>query len=171
MSEQLVLVDKSDRELGTAGVFESHTGDGVLHRAFTILVSNARGEVLVQKRSSGKRLWPSTWETSCSGHPRAGEDVTAAAGKRLREELGFDTPLETIGKLRYQARYRDIGSENELCYVLIGEYGGVVRPDPAEVEEFRWMQIEELDRSIADGHDDFAPWLAGALEIAAAQVR
>jgi hypothetical protein len=53
MSEQLVLVDKSDRELGTAGVFESHTGDGVLHRAFTILVSNARGEVLVQKRSSG----------------------------------------------------------------------------------------------------------------------
>jgi len=168
MSERLILVDEADRELGTAGVLESHSGEGILHRAFTILVFNARGDALIQKRSAGKRLWPSTWETSCSGHPQPGEEVAAAAEKRLCEELGFDTPLETIGKVRYHARYMDVGSENELCSVLVGEYEGEVRPDPSEVEEFRWVQIEELQKSIADSADDFAPWLAGCLRIVAA---
>jgi len=62
----------------------------------------------------------------------------------------------------------DVGSENELCSVLVGEYEGEVRPDPSEVEEFRWVQIEELQKSVADRADDFAPWLAGCLGIVAA---
>jgi isopentenyl-diphosphate delta-isomerase len=134
-------------------------------------VFNGRSEALIQKRSAGKRLWPSTWETSCSGHPQAGEDIAASAEKRLREELGIDTLLEVIGKFHYQARYMDVGSENELCFVLAGKHEGEVRPDPAEVEEFRWVQIDELHRSIADSADDFAPWLAGSLEVLAAHRR
>jgi len=166
MSERLILVDESDVELGTADVLESHGGDGVLHRAFTVLVFDARREVLVQKRSALKRLWPSTWEASCSGHPRPGDEVGEAAEKRLGEELGFETQLEIVGSIRYQARYRDVGSENELCYVLVCDYDGEVQPDPAEVEEFRWVLPEELLSAIAESPDEYAPWLAGSLEIA-----
>lgn len=149
-------------------MFESHTGDGSLHRAFTILIFNPRGEALIAKRSAGKRLWPSAWETSCSGHPLAGEDTVAKAERRLFEELGFETSLKTAGRFVYQARYQDEGAENELCYVLIGRYDGEVRPDPAEVSELRWTEVWELRAAIAAAPDDYAPWLTGALDVLAA---
>ena len=134
--------------MGTASVLEGHSGDGILHRAFTIFIFNPRREILIQRRSAGKPLWPSTWETSCSGHQSKGEDAMAAGEKRLRQELGFEARLRTVGKFTYQARYLDVGAENEMCYVLVGEYDGEVRPDPAEVQEYRWTGTDELAMAI-----------------------
>jgi isopentenyl-diphosphate delta-isomerase len=161
----VILVDGSDRETGTAGVLEAHSGQGMLHRAFTIFIFNPRREVLVQKRSAGKRLWPQTWETSCSGHPVPGEDMTAAAEKRLRQELGFGTGLKTVGKFTYRVPFQDAGIEHELCHVLVGEHDGEVRPDPAEVQEYRWTGVSRLHGDIAARGDEFAPWLSPALEV------
>lgn len=161
----LILVDESDRETGTADALECHSGDGILHRAFTIFISNSCGEVLIQRRSAAKRLWPSIWETSCSGHPLAGEDMVAAAEKRLREELGIETALQDLGKFTYHARYGDEGSENEVCHVLSGRYDGPVRTDPAEVSEYRWTGVAELLEAIDESEDDYAPWLVKGLAL------
>ena len=161
----LILVDESDREIGTGDAIECHSGEGILHRAFTILVSNPRGDVLIQKRSAAKRLWPSTWEASCSGHPLPGEEMVTAAEKRLREELGIEAALDDIGKFTYHARYADDGSENEVCHVLVGRYDGPVRPDPAEVLEYGWLDIAALRDGIAEHGEAYAPWLGPALDV------
>lgn len=166
MSERVVLVDGSDRELGIVEVGQAHDGEGILHRAFTIYVFDDRGRVMLQKRSARKRLWPSTWETSCSGHPEPGEDVVEAAGKRLRQELGFDAVLTVAGRIVYQAKYGDVGSENELCYVLVGSFSGEPRPDPEEVEELHLVDPVVLLREISERSDGFAPWVPGSLKIA-----
>lgn len=162
---QLILVDELDRQVGTADKSQCHSGAGMLHRAFTILILSSRREVLIQRRSGGKPLWPGVWETSCSGHPTVGEEMVEAAGKRLREELGISTELEVLGKFQYQAPYDRESSENEICSVLYGQYDGEVSPDPKEVSGLRWSEIGELKRAIEERADEYAPWLAPGLEV------
>ena len=74
-SEELILVDDHDREIGFKGKADCHTGKGVLHRAFSIFVFNSENELLLQKRSSSKMLWPAYWSNTCCSHPRRGESM------------------------------------------------------------------------------------------------
>ena len=163
---KLIVVNESGEEIAVAEELKCHQGEGILHRAFTILVFNAGGEALIQRRSGGKLLWPGFWEASCSGHPREGEDLGEAAERRLAEELAIRTSLATLGSFRYRARYLDVGAENEFCFVLAGRYEGGVSPDPDEVSEYRWIRIPRLLEDIAGDQTQFVPWLAPALAVA-----
>lgn len=164
---KVVLVDKNDKEIGLEKKVKCHQGKGILHRAFTILVFNKKGEVLIQKRSKDKMLWPLVWETSCSSHPRQGESCIAAGEKRLKKELGFTCPLKLMDKFLYQVPYKNgqassprvIGSENEVCSLLKGNYDGKVKPDPKEIAECKWIGISELREEIKKNPENYAPWL------------
>jgi hypothetical protein len=68
--DALILVDAADRVVGRLSKSRCHEGNGVLHRAFSLLIFNAAGELLIQQRSPGKRLWPLYWSNSCCSHPR-----------------------------------------------------------------------------------------------------
>lgn len=161
--QELILVDEENRQVGTSDMLGCHLGDGILHRAFTVFVFDGKKRVLIQRRSKGKLLWPLTWETSCSGHPVVGEDLAAAAEKRLEQEIGISVELKTLGKFRYQASYEDRGSENEICFVLAGDFEGTPQPDPREVFEYRWVGLHELKEDIDKDRDDYAPWLIRGL--------
>lgn len=163
--QQLILVDEDDEQVGVAGRLECHDGVGLLHRAFTVLVFDGSGNVLLQRRSGEKLLWPGYWETSCSGHPSPGEDLVEAARRRMEAELGFSIELEDLGRFEYNTPYGDSGTEHEVCHTLAGRYAGAVTPDPAEVSEVRWVGVEALKEEIASETDVFAPWLSPALEV------
>ena len=92
-SEQLILVDEFDLEIGFKAKNDCHLGKGVLHRAFSIFVFNSANELLLQQRSPGKMLWPSYWSNTCCSHPRRGEVMQDAVVRRLKQELGFECPL------------------------------------------------------------------------------
>ena len=64
-SETLILVDEADREVGHLSKLQCHDGHGVLHRAFSLLIFNDQGELLLQQRAATKRLWPLYWSKSC----------------------------------------------------------------------------------------------------------
>ena len=119
-SELLILVDAHDQETGSLGKVECHDGDGILHRAFSVFLFNDRGELLLQQRSADKRLWPMFWTNTCCSHPRQGESMQMATERRLQQELNTASTLEFIYKFEYQARFGDLGSENELCSVYLG---------------------------------------------------
>lgn len=162
---KLITVDEDDRPLGGEEELLCHRGEGILHRAFTILVADARGGLLIQRRSAGKPLWPLFWEATCSGHPRVGEDLMVAAGQRLREEMGFETPLKDVGSFVYHAAFGDAGSEWEVCHLLVGSYGGLVVPDAGEVAEVRCVVPNKLQSEIIEAGEPHAPWLKPALEL------
>ena len=146
--------------LGTKDKTAAHLGDGVLHRAFSVFVFNARGELLLQKRSAGKLLWPGYWSNTCCSHPRQGELVVPAGERRLKEELGFFCALQEVGKFRYTARYRKIGSERELCSILTGRYSGeAINLDDDEVESVRWVSLDALARDVKEHPRHYTPWL------------
>ena len=58
--QEVIVVDENDREQGLANRLEAHTGDGIRHRAFTVLVFDRAGNVLLAQRAADKRLWASS---------------------------------------------------------------------------------------------------------------
>lgn len=157
--EPLILVNEQDEAVGHALKWDCHQGEGVLHRAFSIFVFNRRGELLLQQRSDQKLLWPLVWSNTCCSHPRRGETMEQATVRRLREELGFETPLEYRFKFSYHARWRDVGSERELCYVYLGRHDGDPVVNPNEIAAWRWIAAEDLEREMAETPDALSPWM------------
>jgi isopentenyl-diphosphate Delta-isomerase len=158
-SDSLILVDEADREVGHLDKARCHDGQGVLHRAFSLLIFNDAGELLLQQRSAGKRLWPLYWSNSCCSHPRRAETMETAIHRRLYEELGLRCPLQFLFKFRYQAQFDAAGAEQELCSVFVGRTSDPVRVDPSEIVAWRWISPEALQGELA-GREAvrFTPW-------------
>jgi isopentenyl-diphosphate delta-isomerase len=158
-SDALILVDEADRSLGLLSKELCHEGRGVLHRAFSLLIFNERGELLIQQRSPAKRLWPMFWSNSCCSHPRGAESLETATQRRLYEELGIHCPLQFLFKFQYQAQFDETGAENELCSVFVGKTLDPIRVNAEEISAWRWISPEALQEEMdADEGHAFTPW-------------
>ena len=157
-SELLILVDPDDRETGHLSKAECHDGDGLLHRAFSVFLFNARGDLLLQQRSAGKRLWPMFWTNTCCSHPRQGESMEIATRRRLQQELETSSTLEFIYKFTYQARFDDQGSEHELCSVYLGRLDRQASANDTEIAVLRYVSAAELQQEIDAEPGRFTPW-------------
>lgn len=159
-SERLILVAADDRVTGHASKRTAHLGDGLLHRAFSIFLFSPAGKVLLHRRSDLKPLWPGYWTNSCCSHPREGESYQQATRRRIREELGLETPLRRLYRFQYQARYGDAGAEHELCTVYIGciAESAAVSCNPLEIAAWGWFEMQEVDDLVAADSSVFTPW-------------
>ena len=159
-SQALILVDEADREVGYLDKMRCHAGRGVLHRAFSLLIFNSAGELLLQQRAASKPLWPLYWSNSCCSHPRRFESMDVATRRRLQEELGVRCPLHFLFKFQYQAQFEAVGAEQELCSVFIGRSDGPVSVDPQEVHAWRWIDPQALHEEMSGQAAHFTPWFA-----------
>jgi len=162
--KKLVLVNEKDEMVGLEEKEKCHRGKGILHRAFSIYIFNNKGQLLIQQRSKFKKLWPNYWSNSCCSHPREREDYIKAGKRRLKEELGFNSTLKFITKFQYQAKYKDIGSENELCTILVGYYNGKVKPNPKEVADWQWIDVNKLRKDFKKNPENYTLWFKIGLE-------
>lgn len=158
-ADRLILVDADDREIGQLSKEECHRGEGILHRAFSVFLFNAAGELLLQQRSATKPLWPLYWSNSCCSHPRFGERVEDAARRRVREELSLECSLEFRYKFQYRARFASIGTEHELCWVYTGRAEGIPVADAGEIAAWRYVPPALLTAEIEQAPERFTPWL------------
>lgn len=157
-SEELILVNDKDEELGFLDKAGCHRNKGTLHRAFSLFVFNQRGELLLQQRSGEKPLWPLYWSNSCCSHPRRGESMALATRRRLRQELGLNTELEYVYKFQYQAQYDETGAEHELCWVFLGRCDDVPQPNPHEIAAWRFIHPDDLMQEMTLHPERFTPW-------------
>ena len=156
--EKLILVDDEDNIIGYKTKEECHQGNGILHRAFSIFIFDDKNQLLIQKRSDSKQLWPLYWSNSCCSHPRKGEKVEEAANRRLKEELGIESPLTFLFKFQYSVPYKNVGSEREMCSVLIGKSNSHISSNKNEIDEWKYMDIEKLDENMSVNPDKYTPW-------------
>ena len=157
-AEPLIRVNHADEPIGFLDKSACHDGDGLLHRAFSVFVLNAAGELLLQQRHPSKRLWPGYWSNSCCSHPRAGEEMEQAVPRRLQQELGLEAEVEFVFKFEYRAAFKDIGAEHELCWVYVGETDANPVVNTSEIAAWRWIAPDELDVSLRDDPDSYTPW-------------
>lgn len=157
--ELIILVDDQDRQIGVEEKLAGHRNGGRLHRAFSVLVFNRRGEMLLQQRSARKYHFRGLWTNACCGHPRPGEALESSAHRRLHEELGFDTALREVFSFVYCAEDPESGlTEREFDHVFVGAFDGTPEPHPDEVSAVRWIARGELERELAAQPEQYSAW-------------
>ncbi|MCG5467455.1 isopentenyl-diphosphate Delta-isomerase [Micromonospora sp. LAH09] len=162
------LVDENGEAHGETTVAAAHQPPGQLHRAFSVLLVDSDGQVLLQRRAAVKTRFPLRWANACCGHPRPGESLAEAANRRLREELGAGpVELTEVGVYVYYAEDPATGRvEFEYDHVLRGDFlpGAPLLPDPDEVAELRWADPAALEAELDLDPRSYAPWLGGVVD-------
>jgi isopentenyl-diphosphate delta-isomerase len=155
--EEVILVDPIDTPLGTMEKLEAHQ-KALLHRAFSVFIFDNAGRMLLQRRAEDKYHSPGLWTNACCSHPRPGEDTEAAAVRRLREELGFTTPLTKLFSFTYRSEYENGLTEFEFDHVFVGHYDAAIQPDPAEVSDHCYRSMEEIRAELDAEPARFTTW-------------
>ena len=155
----LVLVDERDRAVGYASKLAAHRCGGLLHRAFSVFIFNPAGEMLLQRRAAGKYHFGGLWTNACCSHPRMGERLEDAARSRLAHEFGFTAELEELFSFVYRATDPASGlTEQEFDHVFRGEFAGEPRPNPDEIDQWRWVTPAALLEDLGRNPGLYTPW-------------
>jgi len=165
MEEYVILVDQNDNPIGKEDKVKCHLPNGKLHRAFSALIFNGEGKLLLTKRSEGKMLWPNNWDGTVASHPRESETYVSSAERRMPEEIGIDCKVSYVNKFEYHVLYKDIGSENEICGTLIGAIDSFDKSSliKDEISEIKWISPDELKNELEQNRDVYCPWMIIAL--------
>lgn len=155
--EQVILVDEQDNVTGAMEKIAAHE-KALLHRAFSVFVFNHAGELLLQQRAFGKYHSAGLWTNTCCSHPRPGEDTKAAALRRLKEEMGFETPVEKVFDFIYKASFDNGLTEYEFDHVYIGYYEGAVLPDTNEVADHAFVSMQNIAEAMLTEPGQFTAW-------------
>ncbi len=153
----VILVDEQDRPMGTMGKLEVHE-KALLHRAFSVFIFNENGQMLLQKRAAKKYHSANLWTNACCSHPRPGENTLQAAGKRLQEEMGFNTAIKKVFDFTYKAPFDNGLTEHEFDHVFVGKYSGPIQPNPDEVGDYCYMSMEDIKTSIQSHPEKYTIW-------------
>lgn len=155
--EHVILVDENDVETGTMEKMEAHR-KGLLHRAFSVLLFNSKGEILLQKRSKKKYHSGGLWTNTCCSHPLPGETIVDAAHRKLKQEMGIDAHPEFSFKFIYNTPLDHGLIEHECDHVLIGQYNAEPEINPEEVEDWKFISMEEIKNDIDKNSNHYTYW-------------
>lgn len=153
----VILVNEKDEPVGTMEKLEAHQ-KGLLHRAFSVFVVNAKGDMLLQQRALSKYHSGGLWTNTCCSHPLPGENILAAAHRRLQEEMGFDCDLQEVFSFTYRAALDNGLTEHEFDHVFLGVYDGAIAPDTEEVLAHRFLPVSTIRHLLAEEPDTFTQW-------------
>lgn len=168
MSEEFViLVDKNDNPIGTEEKVKCHLPNGKLHRAFTALLFDNQGRLVLTRRAKEKMLWPNDWDGTFASHPRESETYVSSGERRMPEELGIVGSLDYLHKFEYHVPYKDVGSENEICGTLIGiiDDSAELKEIEGEIDEIKYISSKELILELKSNPEIYCPWMLIALEL------
>ena len=165
--EFVILVDENDNPIGTEEKVKCHLPNGKLHRAFTALLFDKNGRLVLTRRAKGKMLWPEDWDGTFASHPRESETYVSSGERRMPEELGIKGRLDYLHKFEYHVPYKDVGSENEICGTLIGviDEDTELKEIEGEIDEIKWISAEELMSEIKTNPKIYCPWMLIALDL------
>lgn len=155
--EQVILVNENNEQIGTMAKMEAHE-KAVLHRAFSVFITNDNGEIMLQQRAASKYHSPLLWTNTCCSHQRVGETNIEAGKRRLQEEMGFQAELKELFSFIYKAPFDNGLTEHELDHVMIGSFNAEPNINPDEVEAWKWMSPEAIKEDISNNPKEYTAW-------------
>lgn len=155
--EEVILVNEWDEPIGLMPKLEAHE-KAVLHRAFSVFVLNDQNEILLQQRAHHKYHSPLLWTNTCCSHQRNGETNIEAGTRRLFEEMGFKTELKELFHFIYKAPFDNGLTEHELDHVMIGYFNESPTINPEEVEDWKWMKIDDVKADMTANPTIYTVW-------------
>ena len=176
MAEAVIAVAEDDTVIGPMSKLEAHRGAGHYHRAFSVLLFNTKGEMLLQQRSSEKVTFPNVWANACCSHPLHSPEeleledamgVKRAAVRKLEQELGIDPAqvstddMVYMTKMRYSARMNQEWIERELDHIIVMCADVEINPNPNEVANTLWVDHDKMEAMLLEeraADQAIAPW-------------
>lgn len=158
MAENVILVDKNDKEIGTMPKMQAHLS-GALHRAFSIFIFNKKGQLLLQQRALNKYHSGGKWTNTCCSHPRIGEQTKDAANRRLLEEMGMKCELTYGFNFLYKADVEDGLLEHEYDHVYFGFTDDKPVLNLDEVAAYKYIDLENLSKDLKNHPEQYTEWL------------
>lgn len=155
--EKVILVNTKDEQIGLMPKLEAHE-KAVLHRAFSVFILNNKNEIMLQQRARHKYHSPLLWTNTCCSHQREGETNIQAGRRRLYEEMGFKTELKELFHFIYKAPFDNGLTEHELDHVMIGYYNESPVINPDEVEDWKWMGIDDVRKDMQQNPENYTVW-------------
>ncbi len=155
--EQVILVDKDDKQIGLMPKIEAHE-KALLHRAFSVFVFNDTGELMLQQRAAEKYHSPLLWTNTCCSHQRDGETNLEAGKRRLQEEMGFVCDLEEVFSFIYKAPFDNGLTEHELDHIMVGSFNENPKINKEEVQDYKWMTLQEVKADMELNSDNYTAW-------------
>ena len=157
IEERVILVNEKDEKIGLMPKMEAHE-KAVLHRAFSVFIFNSKNELMLQQRAAHKYHSPLLWTNTCCSHQRDGESNIEAGTRRLKEEMGFTTPLKEVTSFIYKAPFDNGLTEHEFDHVMLGYYENRPTINRKEVESWKWMPLETVKEDIAIQPELYTAW-------------
>ena len=96
--EYLDILDENGKRTGQTAPRKEVHSKGLWHKGFQIWIINSKKELLVQRRSKNKDVYPNKLYISIGGHPISGEDEKEGIRREFEEEIGVKLD---INKLEY----------------------------------------------------------------------
>jgi isopentenyl-diphosphate delta-isomerase len=98
------------------------------------------------------------WTNTCCSHQRDGENNIQAGERRLQEEMGFTTNLNEVFSFIYKAPFDNGLTEHEFDHVLIGYFDEEPNINKEEVEDYKWMLLEDVKSDIENNSSEYTAW-------------
>jgi len=155
--EEVILVNEMDEQIGVMEKMEAHA-KAELHRAFSVFIFNAKGEMLLQQRACNKYHSGGLWTNACCSHPRPGETTMAAAQRRLQEEMGFETTLTKAFDFMYKAAFDNGLTEHEFDHVFVGSYDAKINSNDAEVKDYAYVPMDIIEATMQTNPGRYTAW-------------
>lgn len=153
----VLLLDENHNGLGLFDKMEAHK-QALHHLAFSVYIFNPKGQMLLQRRALKKYHSGGCWTNACCSHPTDPAHVPETARRRLRQEMGFDTEIHQLFSFGYRAKLDRGLVEDEWDLVFAGFYSGAIKPDPAEVCDYRFVDLDCLAKDLLAQPEKYSVW-------------
>ena len=158
----VILVDELDNQIGVLDKLQAHQ-KGILHRAFSVFIFNSKGDLLLQKRASGKYHSPGLWTNTCCSHPYPDEDIMHAAKRRLKEEMGMECDLKSVFSFIYHVQLDQGMTEHEFDHVFIGYSDTLPLLNKEEAEDYKYEPINLTLQDVKLYPGNYTEWFKIAI--------
>lgn len=112
MEELIDVLDDDGKKTGITKRKSLIKKDGDYHRAVAICFISPSGDVLLQKRSNIKKVYPDLWSVFLKGHVKSGEDAITAGIREAEEELSLQLQKDDF---IYLYTIKEEKSTNNYC--------------------------------------------------------
>jgi len=157
----VIVVDEHDQEIGLE-MLAVVWGKGLYHRVARIMVEDAAGRVLLQRRSNNMKLYPGRWDNSAAGHVDEGMGYDSAARQEVAEELGLsNVDLREMGYYFAKDSFegRKMYNFSKVYLVTLDTERPDIILEPEEVSEVRWVSRAELQDLVLENPDEITDGL------------
>jgi len=156
-SQLIALVNDKDQVIDYAEKQYVHE-EGLLHRAFSIIVFNDNNDILLHQRAITKYHTPGLWTNTCCSHLIEGMNMEECTHDRLQMEMGFDCDLDFQFSFTYKIEFDNGLTEHETDHVYFGNWNGIPNPNIDEVMGYKWINPKDLLKDVERNPDKFTYW-------------